>query len=161
MTTYDPEQLQGRTIYSSENEKVGEIDEVYLDDQTGKLEWARIGVGLFGMKNILVPAGSLTEDGDGLRAPYSKEMIKDAPSVDGDYISPAQESELYRYYGLDSASPSELNEMRGAPGDAMQVGPPVMPPEGEAPMSEAGRTSLGDESAAGADGARLRRWTRI
>ena len=159
--TYDIDQLMGKTIYTSENEKAGEIDEVYLDDQSGKPEWARIGVGLFGMKNVLVPLSPLTEEGDGMRAPYSKEMIKDAPSIEGDYVSPEEESELYRYYGLASASPSELNEMRGAPDDRMQQGPPVKPPLGEAPMADQGRTALGDKSMAGADGARLRRWTRL
>jgi len=136
LNTQDIDQIRGTTLYASGGEKAGEIEDVFLDDQTSRPEWVRIGVGLFGMSNVLVPLEPLDRYEDGLRAPYSKEQIKDAPRVDEGYVSPAQESELYRYYGLADASPSELNERRGKPSDSMIQGKPAFPPSGEAPAGD-------------------------
>jgi hypothetical protein len=136
LSTQDIDEVRGQPLYASDGEKAGDIEDIFLDDQTSRPEWVRIGVGLFGMSNVLVPLEPLTRYEDGLRAPYPKDQIKDAPRVDDNYVSPEQESELYRYYGLASASPSELNERRGQPDDPITQGTPAMPPSGQAPAGD-------------------------
>jgi len=165
MKSVEVSELQGKPLYSSEDHKVGEIDDVFLDDQTGTPEWVRIGVGLFGMKNVLVPLAPLSRSDGGLRAPYSKDMIKDAPSVDDSYVTPEQETSLYRYYGLTRTSPSELNEKRGAPGDRLKQGPPAFPESGE-PPAFAGEEVIPEEAITPqregeATRIRLRRWVQM
>jgi hypothetical protein len=56
--------------------------------------------------------------------------------VDEDYIAPVLESDIYRYYGLASASPSELNEFRGRPDNDIEQGQPAFPVSGEPPAAE-------------------------
>jgi hypothetical protein len=165
LTSHDIDQIAGRPLYARGGEKVGDIDDVFLDDQTNTPEWVRVGVGLFGMKNVLVPVEPLQRENDGFRAPYTKEQIKDAPSVHEEYVSPEQESELYRYYGLADASPSELNERRGRPGDPLQKGTPDFAPSGEAPGADKqGSPRYTDEQNILAEGervpgtVRLRKW---
>ena len=102
--------LRGLELYSNDGKKIAEVEDVFLDDHTGGPEWLRLGVGLLGMKDVLVPLEAVTREGDKLVVSYSSDKIKDAPSIDGDYVSPEEESELYRYYGLAAVSPSELNE---------------------------------------------------
>ena len=164
-TTADIDTITGSPLYASDGDKAGNIEDVFLDDQTGKPEWVRIAVGLFGMSNVLVPIETLERHDDGLRAPYSKDQIKDAPRVDEGYVSPEQESNLYRYYGLASASPSELNESRGTPNDPITQGPPSFDAAGEAPAglkSDSPRVSEEQAMIARGKGeprsVRLRKW---
>ncbi|MGY1743834.1 MULTISPECIES: PRC-barrel domain-containing protein, partial [unclassified Blastococcus] len=83
--------------------KLGTVGEVYLDDSTGRPEWATVRTGLFGTKEAFVPLAEATLSGDELRLPYDKDQVKNSPhhdvSVEG-HLSPSEEAELYRYYGI-------------------------------------------------------------
>jgi hypothetical protein len=46
---------QGRTMVDPAGAKVGTIDAIYLDDNTGQPEWATVTTGLFGTKATFVP----------------------------------------------------------------------------------------------------------
>src|SRR5690348_4068731 len=46
-TDIDPRHLIGRKAFDRNGDKIGTIDEVYLDDATGEPEWAAIRTGLF------------------------------------------------------------------------------------------------------------------
>jgi uncharacterized protein (TIGR02271 family) len=75
-----------------------------LDDTTGDPSWVTVTTGLFGTSQTFVPLEGATFDGDDLRLAHSKDKIKDAPRVDVDqHLSPQEENELYRYYGLQSS----------------------------------------------------------
>jgi uncharacterized protein (TIGR02271 family) len=82
--------------------KHGSVGEVFLDDETGRPEWATVRTGLFGTKEAFVPLAEATVEGGELRVPYDKAKVKGAPHVDvsAGHLSPEEESELYRYYGL-------------------------------------------------------------
>src|SRR6478609_11419231 len=91
----------GQDVYDESGEKIGSAAEVYLDDETGEPEWVTVRTGLFGTKESFVPIRDADLTGDGLRVPVSKERVKDAPKIDTDgHLSPQEEQELYRYYGL-------------------------------------------------------------
>jgi len=100
----------GRTVYGSDGDKIGEVGQVYLDDETGRPEWATVRTGLFGTKESFVPLAQSSQTDDGLTVPYDKSTVKDAPRVDADqgHLSQSEEAELYRHYGLEySESQSE------------------------------------------------------
>ncbi len=82
--------------------KHGSVGEVFLDDETGRPEWATVRTGLFGTKEAFVPLAEATIEGGELRVPYDKAKVKGAPHVDvsAGHLSPEEESELYRYYGV-------------------------------------------------------------
>jgi uncharacterized protein (TIGR02271 family) len=85
-----------------EGNRIGSIDAIYLDDQTGQPEWALVNTGLFGTKSSFVPLAQATEAGDDVRVPYDKQLVKDAPRIDPDgHLSEAEERQLWRHYGLD------------------------------------------------------------
>ena len=100
------QQVTGRTVYDSDNDKIGKAGQVYLDDETGQPEWVTVNTGLFGTNESFVPLreASLTEDG--VSVPYTKDKVKDAPNVDPDagHITPEEEQHLYQHYGLTQAS---------------------------------------------------------
>jgi uncharacterized protein (TIGR02271 family) len=91
----------GQDVYDEAGQKIGSASEVYLDDETGQPEWVTVRTGLFGTKESFVPIRDADLTDDGVRVPVSKDRVKDAPKIDTDgHLSPAEEEELYRYYGM-------------------------------------------------------------
>ena len=93
----------GQSVHGSDGQRIGEVGQVYLDDETGKPEWATVRTGLFGTKESFVPVSKAQTTDDGLRVPYDKDLVKGAPRVDADqgHLSMEEEAELYRHYGLE------------------------------------------------------------
>jgi len=111
--------LIGARVVDTGGAKIGSVGQVFLDDETGRPEWATVQTGLFGTNESFVPLADATRDGDQLRVPFSKDQVKDAPNVspDGGHLSPEEEEQLYRHYGLeyagrtsDSAGPGHTTE---------------------------------------------------
>jgi uncharacterized protein (TIGR02271 family) len=93
---------QGRTLIDRDGGRIGRIDAVYIDDQTGQPEWMLVHTGLFGTKSTFVPLAQAAEFGDQVQVPYEKQLIKDAPRVDADqHLSESEEAELWRHYGME------------------------------------------------------------
>jgi uncharacterized protein (TIGR02271 family) len=93
---------QGRTLVDRDGDRIGTIDAIYLDDQTGQPEWTLVNTGLFGTKSSFVPLAQATQTDQDVRVPYDKQLVKDAPRVDPDgHLSEAEERQLWRHYGLD------------------------------------------------------------
>jgi uncharacterized protein (TIGR02271 family) len=91
----------GQDVYDESGDKIGSASEVYLDDETGQPEWVTVRTGLFGTKESFVPIRDASLTDEGVRVPVSKARVKDAPKIDTDgHLSPQEEQELYRYYGL-------------------------------------------------------------
>src|SRR5215218_3014149 len=96
---------EGRTMVDREGDRIGPIDAIYLDDQTGQPEWALVNTGLFGTKSSFVPLAQATPTDHDVRVPYDKQLVKDAPRVDPDrHLSEAEERQLWAHYGLDYGS---------------------------------------------------------
>ena len=93
---------QGRTMVDPAGDKLGTIDAIYLDDETGQPEWALVYTGLFTAKTTFVPLAQAQDTGDSVQVPYDKQQVTDAPSMEADgQLSQDEEAELYRHYGLD------------------------------------------------------------
>jgi uncharacterized protein (TIGR02271 family) len=93
---------RGRNVVDQEGAKVGTLEEIYLDQRTDRPEWALVHTGLFGTKSSFAPLAGARLDGEDVRIGYSKQEVKDAPSVEADReLSPEEEARLYAHYGLD------------------------------------------------------------
>ncbi len=117
MTTLQKDQLlqkRGEDLYDRDGDKIGSIEEIYLDAETGEPEWALVNTGMFGTKSTFVPLKEADEAEGSLRVPYEKAQVKDAPKMDASgELSQDAEGELYRHYGLnytESKSDSGLPE---------------------------------------------------
>jgi sporulation protein YlmC with PRC-barrel domain len=107
-TDIDPRNLIGRKAFDCDGNRIGTVDEVYLDDATGSPEWAAIRTGLFG-RDVFVPLETSELVEGALRVPYGRAHIKDAPGYGvGRHLSPEQELSLYRHYGFDVEPPAPL-----------------------------------------------------
>jgi uncharacterized protein (TIGR02271 family) len=105
---------QGATLVDRDGDRVGTIDAIYVDDQTGEPEWALVNTGLFGTKSSFVPLAQASGSGDQVQVPYQKQLVKDAPRVDTDqHLSEAEEQQLWTHYGLDYGSGYETGTTAG------------------------------------------------
>lgn len=88
-------------MVDADGEKVGSVEDIYLDRQTGEPEWVTVRTGLFGTKVSFVPIhdAERTEDGK-IRVPFEKKPVKDAPRTEPDgELSPEEEQRLYEHFG--------------------------------------------------------------
>src|SRR3954451_24176447 len=99
-TREDIESWRGRKLVDGNGDKIGSIDDIYLDRQSGEPEWLAVKTGLFGRKVSFVSIRDAEVSGDDVRVGHDKDEVADAPNIDPDgELSPEEERRLYQYYG--------------------------------------------------------------
>lgn len=139
----NPEELRGVSVNGSDGDKLGKVEEIYLDNETGKPEWASVKTGMFGGHVSLVPMSAADWSGGELTVPFGKTQVKDAPHHDpGREISEADERELFSYYAIPYGG--DTVTATGAPETSTSVGRQT----GEVTQSTAGtdRRDRADEA---------------
>ena len=122
---------RGRVMVDRDSNKIGEVVDIYLDNETDRPEWAVVRTGLFGLRSTFVPLAEAREVGDELQVPHPRLQVKQAPNIDPDgQLSAAEEAELYRHYGLDYDS---VTPDSGAP-----AGQPLAEPADQSDQPEPG-----------------------
>ena len=116
---------RGHTMVDQDGDKIGKIEEIYLDEETRQPEWALVHTGLFGSRSTFVPLAGAHAAGDGIQVPYEKSHVKDAPNIEPDgELSQSEERTLYEHYGLgygDSGSDTGSGTGRGGNGDGNET----------------------------------------
>src|SRR4051812_15039388 len=117
---------RGKTALDTDGNKIGTVEEVYLDADTDRPEWLAVKTGLFGSRISFVPVAQASDAGGDVRVPYSKDQVKDAPHAEADgQLSQQEEAQLYHHYGLDySESRSDSGLAEGTAGDRTPQGSP-------------------------------------
>ncbi len=106
-STIDPDTVTGAEVKGADGSKLGKVDTLYVDNQSGQPEWVAVKSGMFGNHLSLVPLSQAQFDGTALTVPFDKEQLKTAPHLDPDTeLSPEAEQDLYKHYGLDYGQPS-------------------------------------------------------
>jgi hypothetical protein len=152
----------GRIMIDRDGNRIGEITDLYLDNETGRPEWAVVRTGLFGLRSTFAPLAEATEVGEQVQIRQQRAQVKDAPNIEPDgQLSEAEEAELYRHYGLDydavtaegdtAAGDTGASPLAGSPsggpaatGSYGQPGPPTRPPD-RADQGPAAGTIEGDQ----------------
>jgi uncharacterized protein (TIGR02271 family) len=128
-------QWRGADVIDAGGDKVGKVEEIYLDQETDQPEWALVKTGMFGGKSSFVPLSGASPDGESLRVEYDKDQIKDAPKIDPDQqLSQQEEQELYRHYGMSYGS-ADGGAGRQASDGREPVGEDVSGPETDSAMT--------------------------
>jgi hypothetical protein len=139
----------GRVMVDRDSNKIGEVVDIYLDNETGRPEWAVVRTGLFGMRSSFVPLAEAREVGDELQVPQRRLQVKEAPNIEPDgQLSEAEEAELYRHYGLDYDT---VMLESGAPVGQTRAGPAGQPDQPEG-TDQAGATTIRISEPASATG---------
>jgi len=99
----------GKTLVDRDGERIGKLEDVYVDVETNEPMFGTVKEGLIGRHLTFVPLAGITIGPDNLQVTISKELVKSAPDTElhGDERCPAEESTLYRHYQL-NYTPSRL-----------------------------------------------------
>jgi uncharacterized protein (TIGR02271 family) len=111
---------RGQTMLGAGGEKIGKIEEIYLDARTEQPEWALVQTGMFGSSSSFVPIANATATDGDVEVPFGKAQVKDAPKLEPDgQLSEEEESRLYAHYDM---SYDESRSDSGLPGDGAGAG---------------------------------------
>ncbi len=104
ITVDDLQQIlfSGGDVVGPDGKKIGSAGQLFLDAATGDPAWVTVSTGLFGTSESFVPLAGAQVSGDVLRVAHDKSQVRHAPRIEGSgaALSPAEERELYRHYGL-------------------------------------------------------------
>ncbi len=93
---------RGRDLIDQDGHAVGVITDLYVDDETGRPEWAAVRSALFSSRVTFVPLAQAAAHGLRVQVPYSQAHIHEAPAIDPDgHLSPEEEARLFQHYGLE------------------------------------------------------------
>ena len=94
----------GRKLTDALGHKIGKIDDVYTDDDTGQPEWLAVATGLMGSSTYFVPMRGAVVSGGGVQVPFPKEQVREAPNAGADgRLSRMEKGRLYAHYGCSYA----------------------------------------------------------
>lgn len=94
-------QLFGARVVDRDGDKIGTVQQVYVDQTDGHAQFVTVNTGLFGTSESFVPVEDATFTGGDLTVGYDKATVKDAPRIDADgALSEDEEARLYSHYGL-------------------------------------------------------------
>ena len=95
---------EGQKVLDRDGEKIGTIEEIFLVEETGRPEWALVKIGRIKGRTTLVPLTQANPVDDGIKVPFEKDVVSEAPEVEADEDpSDQQVNALYRHYGIDPA----------------------------------------------------------
>jgi len=104
----------GKMLVDREGEKIGKLQDVYVDVETDVPQFATVKEGLIGRHLTFVPLGGITVGPDELKVAVRKSQVEDAPDLEmhGDELSQADESGLYHHYELNYTPPDTASGRR-------------------------------------------------
>jgi PRC-barrel domain len=103
----DIAEWHGMELVDRYGERIGKLEEVYVDVETDEPQFGTVKEGLFGRHLTFVPLIAITIGPDNLQVPVSRQQVSDAPNIAlrGDELDQADESALYHHYQLNYTPP--------------------------------------------------------
>ncbi|MBG6225522.1 hypothetical protein IWX63_002094 [Arthrobacter sp. CAN_A2] len=93
--------LQAATAWDSKGKKLGDVNDVHLEKESGIPAWVTVSLGLLNSRKHYVPLANSRFEGDDLRLAWTKKEIVGAPGANSSVeLSPEEEAALIDHYGL-------------------------------------------------------------
>ena len=104
----------GKMLIDRDGEKIGKLQDVYVDVETDEPQFATVKEGLIGRHLTFVPLGAIKVGPDDLQVAVSRQQVKDAPNIEqhGEELSQDDESALYHHYELNYTPPNTQSGRR-------------------------------------------------
>ncbi|HME02711.1 MAG TPA: PRC-barrel domain-containing protein [Solirubrobacteraceae bacterium] len=97
----------GKTIVDRDGEKIGKLEDIYVDVENDVPQFATVKEGFIGRHLTFVPLGEIKVGPDQLQVGVYRAQVEGAPNIElhGDELSQADESALYHHYELNYTPP--------------------------------------------------------
>ena len=98
----DLEALRGLPVYAADGERIGVVEDVYVDAEGGYARYLALDTGWFGGRFTVVPVEDMRlSDAGRLVLPYTTDDLRAAPTYEvEDDLTISREADVYRHYGL-------------------------------------------------------------
>jgi len=92
----------GKMLVDRDGEKIGKLQDVYVDIETDEPQFGTVKEGLIGRHLTFVPLGGVQVGPDDLQVTVTKDQVRSAPDIEmhGEELSQADESTLYHHFEL-------------------------------------------------------------
>lgn len=101
MSQAEISKLQAAVAWDSKGKKLGDVNDVHLEMESGIPAWITVSLGLFNSRKHFVPLANSRFEGDDLHVGWTKKFITDAPGFTNSVkLSPEEETALIDYYRL-------------------------------------------------------------
>src|ERR687894_1271531 len=110
------EQYKGYEVYDRNGEKIGKVDDLFLDEND-RPEYLGVKMGFLGTRTTLIPfqMARVNDARQVIEVAANKETLKNCPTFDDDReITPEFENRVYSYYGLQRASTIDQSDTYGS-----------------------------------------------
>jgi hypothetical protein len=104
----------GKMLLDRNGEKIGKLEDVYVDVENDQPQFATVKEGLIGRHLTFVPLGGIQIGPADLQVSVTKAQVKAAPEIamHGEELSQTDESALYHHYELNYAPPGTQSGRR-------------------------------------------------
>jgi uncharacterized protein YrrD len=98
----------GKQLVDVDGEKIGKLEDVYVDVETDVPQFATVKEGFIGRHLTFVPLGGIKVGPDELQVAVTKAQVQSAPNLEqhGEELSQEDESALYHHFELNYVPPS-------------------------------------------------------
>ena len=107
ITVRDTTGWHGTQLLDRYGEKLGKLQDVYVDVETDEPMFGTVKEGRMGRHLTFVPLRAITVGTDHLQVRTTEDQVKGALDIktEGYELTPADESGLYHHYGIDYTAP--------------------------------------------------------
>lgn len=137
--------LIGHHVYDRHGDRIGRVDNVYIDDATDQPEWVTVRRGLFFPRESFVPLAGASHGDGGISVCVSKTKVKSSPQVAAPegHLSNNDGHSLYRHYGIQRGIGTPHRRQDGAGDEAPPSGPEEQTMPGGITLQPPGKSDTG------------------
>ena len=97
----------GKMIVDRNGEKIGKLQDVYVDVETDEPQFATVKEGFIGRHLTFVPLGGIRIGPEDLQVSVTKDKVRSAPNIEmhGEELTQADESALYHHFEMNYTPP--------------------------------------------------------
>jgi len=90
----------GKVIVDRDGERIGKLQDVYVDVETDEPQFGTVKEGVFGRHLTFVPLAGVQVSPEFLQVKTTKDQVRSAPDIElqGEELSQADESTLYHHF---------------------------------------------------------------
>ena len=111
---WDVTEWRGKMLLDRDGERIGKLQDVYVDVETDEPQFGTVKEGLIGRHLTFVPLAGTQVGPDSLQVAVTKDQVRSAPDIamHGEELSQADESTLYHHFEMNYTPPESESGRR-------------------------------------------------